>query len=144
MHSGSTLGFDQLQRRMVAMPTNVSPIHTYAIFALTSAGTQVNTLVDLSEEQEATHGGISGAARDGAFLLRSLGWEGLQCVHAVPLQTQDDVDDLLAYWETMDEIDLEQYHHHISSAEAPPFRTGRKRCSVWGCRLMSLVGDQSP
>lgn len=103
---------------MDAMNTTVSPIHMYAIFALSEAGTQVNTIVELSEEQEATHGGISGAARDGRFLLRSLGWEGLRCVEAVPLQTQDDVDDLLAYWERLDEIELEEIRQRPTRSRA--------------------------
>jgi hypothetical protein len=87
-------------------PTLRSPIGLYLVIALAGSGESIQTFVELSDEQEATHGGVEGAAREGRFELLSLGHVGLQYVAAIPIQTEDERRDLSEQWERDDQRDI--------------------------------------
>jgi len=85
---------------------NVSPIGLYLVIALSASGESVQTLIELSDEQEVNHGGIAGAAREGHLELLALGHKGLQFVGAIPVQSEDARRDLLEQWERLDAHEL--------------------------------------
>ncbi len=89
------------------MNDHVSPIRTYMISALSPRGNTIHTFVQLSEEQEANHGGVDGAAMEARIELRLAGYGPLQFVGACPIMSDDEFEVLVEQFEMQDQRDIE-------------------------------------